>query len=68
MKNLNTFDWIALLLLIIGGINWGMIGLFNIDLVSTLFGDMTMLTRTIYTIVSVSALYTIYILTTKTQL
>jgi uncharacterized membrane protein YuzA (DUF378 family) len=66
MKNLNAFDWAMLVLLVIGGANWGMISLFNIDLVSTLFGEMTSLSRVVYGLVGVSALYTVYILATKT--
>ncbi len=65
MKNLNIFDLIALVLLVIGGVNWGLVGAFNIDLVSSIFGNMTMLTRVVYGLVGVSALYSIYILTVK---
>lgn len=68
MKNLNAFDWVALVLLVVGGVNWGMISLFDMDLVSTLFGDMTMLTRVVYGAVGVSALYSVYILFAKTIL
>ena len=67
MKNLNAFDWLTLVLLIIGGLNWGMISVFNIDLVSSLFGVMTMASRVIYGLVGLSAVYTMYILSTKTQ-
>lgn len=54
---MNTIDWIAMILLIIGGLNWGLVGLFNMDLVATLFGAKTMLSRTVYTLVGISALY-----------
>lgn len=57
MKNYNTFDWLALIVLIIGGVNWGMVGAFNINLVSLLFGEMTILTRLIYSLVGLSAIY-----------
>ncbi len=67
MKNLNVFDWVALALVVIGGVNWGLIGLFNLDLVSTLFGVMSVLSRVVYVLVGVSALYTILILSTKAQ-
>lgn len=67
MKNLNALDWTALTLLIIGGINWGVISVSGIDLVSTLFGAATMLSRIVYGLVGISALYTIYILTARTQ-
>jgi len=67
MKNLNTFDWVVFILLIIGGLNWGMIALFNIDLVSSIFGSMSTITRVIYGMVGISAIYSIYILSTKTD-
>lgn len=67
MKNLNAFDWVALLILIIGGVNWGLISLFNLDIVSYIFGTMTMLTRVIYGLVGLSAVYTIYLLSSKTN-
>lgn len=67
MKNLFAFDWIALILLIIGGINWGLISLFSIDLVSSIFGVMTLLTRIVYGLVGLSAVYSIYILAVKTK-
>ncbi|WP_019142829.1 DUF378 domain-containing protein [Noviherbaspirillum massiliense] len=59
-KRMNAVDWIAMVLLIIGGINWGLVGLFDVDLVATLFGDMSPLSRIIYVIVGLSALYSIY--------
>ncbi len=43
-------------LVIIGALNWGLIGAFNFDLVSFLFGDMTFLTRALYTIIGLSAI------------
>ncbi len=67
MKNLTAIDLLALIVLIIGGINWGMIGLFNVDIVSSVFGTMTMFTRIVYSLVGLSALYSIYILSTKTK-
>ena len=44
-------DYTALTLVIIGAINWGLIGLFRLDLVSLLFGNMTWLSRVVYTLV-----------------
>lgn len=57
---LSTMDWIAMILTIVGGINWGLIGLFDINLVSALFGEGTLLTRLIYIVVGLSALYALY--------
>ena len=46
----------ALTLLIIGGLNWGLIGLFNYNLVDAIFGNATWLTRIVYIIVGVAAI------------
>lgn len=59
-NSMTAVDWLAMTLLIIGGVNWGLIGLFNFDLVATLFGEMTTLSRLVYTLVGLSALYSIY--------
>ncbi len=59
-SRLNAADWIALTLLIVGGVNWGLIGLFQTDLVAALFGEMSALSRAIYTLVGLSGLYAIY--------
>jgi hypothetical protein len=48
---------LALLLVVIGGVNWGLVGLFNFDLVATVFGVMSFLTRTVYIVVGLSAVY-----------
>jgi len=52
---------IAMILLIIGGLNWGLVGLFNFDLVAALFGGTvgtySTLSRVIFTIVGIAALY-----------
>lgn len=48
---------ITLLLLIVGGLNWGLVGLFGFDLVAALFGEMSLLSRIIYTLVGASALW-----------
>ena len=46
---------VSYLLIIIGALNWGLIGAFNFDLVARLFGDMTIWTRTVYLLVGISA-------------
>lgn len=43
--------------MIIGAINWGLIGLFNFNLVEAIFGDMTLLSRIIYILVGVAGVY-----------
>jgi uncharacterized membrane protein YuzA (DUF378 family) len=54
MKPINL---ITLILLIVGGLNWGLVGLFNFDLVAALFGAGSLLARAVYTLVGVSALW-----------
>lgn len=56
MRNLSTFDWIALVLVVIGGINWGLVGLFNFNLVAAIFGEATILSRIIYDLVGLAAI------------
>lgn len=53
----NALDWIAQLLLIVGGINWGLVGLFNVDLVATIFGSGSLISRVVYILVGVAALW-----------
>ena len=55
---------IALVFTIIGAINWGLIGIFDFDLVATIFGDMTLLSRIVYTIVGIAGLINIGLLFT----
>jgi len=57
MKSLSTLDWIALILVVIGGLNWGLIAVANFDLVAALFGDLSALSRIIYGLVGLSAIY-----------
>lgn len=57
---LTAVDWIAMVLLIVGGLNWGLIGLMNLDLVAVLLGEATMASRVVYLLVGLSALYAIY--------
>ena len=46
-----------MILLIIGGLNWGLVGILRFDLVFLIFGPMTAATRAVYVLVGVSALY-----------
>lgn len=62
MGKLSVLDWIAFILLVIGGLNWGLVGVFKFDLVKAIFGDMSVVSRIIYILVGVAALYAIYFL------
>ncbi len=59
---INAIDIVALLLVIVGGINWGLVGLFNFDLVAAIFGVMTPFSNLVYILVGVAAIYGIYLL------
>ncbi len=48
---------LTLILLIVGGLNWGLVGLFGFDLVAALFGDMSTLSRIVYVLVGASAVW-----------
>jgi len=53
-----TWDWVALSLVIMGAINWGLIGLFRFDLIAVIFGGMeSIVSRIIYTIIALAGLY-----------
>jgi uncharacterized membrane protein YuzA (DUF378 family) len=54
---MNILNWIAFILLVVGGLNWGLVGLFGFDLVAAIFGDMTILSRIVYSLVGLSALF-----------
>lgn len=58
---MSALDWIAMTLLIIGGLNWAVVGLFNVDVVASLFGIQSPATRLIYVLVGIAALYSIYL-------
>ena len=52
---LNTLYKVCLALLIVGGLNWGLVGILNFDLVAFIFGEGSLLARIVYTIVGVAA-------------
>jgi hypothetical protein len=56
----NVLDWIALVLVIIGGLNWGLIGVFKLNIVETILGIGT-ITNIVYILVGIAAIYTIYL-------
>lgn len=55
----NWLDYTLLTLVIIGAINWGLIGFFRFDLVAFLFGNLSWLSRIVYALVGIGGLYTI---------
>ena len=56
---MKIIDIIALILIIVGAINWGLIGIFNFNLVETLFGGFSVISRIVYILVGISGLWSI---------
>lgn len=57
MGKLNVVDCIALVLVIVGGLNWALVGILKFDLVAWIFGDMAVVSRIVYILVGVAAVY-----------
>lgn len=57
---MGTLGWITFLLVVIGGLNWGLVGFFGFDVIKVLFGDMTTIARVIYGLVGLAALYELF--------
>lgn len=65
---MRTLDVICWVLLVIGGLNWGLVGLFEFDLVAALFGGPeAILSKIIYTLVGLSAVYELFALRGQTR-
>jgi uncharacterized membrane protein YuzA (DUF378 family) len=62
MKKLSGLDWIALILVIVGGLNWGLVGFFKFDLIAAIFGSMGAISRVIYALVGLAAIWMIVIM------
>lgn len=54
---MKTLPTLTMILLIVGGLNWGLVGLFGFDLVASIFGEMSLISRLVYTLVGASAIY-----------
>ena len=57
---MKTIRWIAWLLVVVGAINWGLVGVFHFNLVSALFGGVAHLEKIIYALVGLSGLYMLF--------
>lgn len=54
---MNILIYIAKILVIVGALNWGFVGIFDFDLIERLFGHMSTLSRILYTLVGLSAVF-----------
>lgn len=59
---MKVIDTIALILVIVGAVVWGLIGIFNFNLVDAIFGEMSIVSRIIYILVGISGLWAIKLL------
>lgn len=57
MRSINIIDWLAIILVIVGGLNWGLVGLFNFNLVTYIFASQPLVERIIYIVVGLAAIY-----------
>lgn len=65
MAKMSTLDWTAFVLIVVGGINWGLVGIgnfikFDLDLVNLIFGSIPVLRDIVYIVVGLAAVYGIY--------
>lgn len=60
MKGSRALNTAAIVLVIVGGLNWLLVGAFDFDLVAALFGEMSGLSRAVYVLVGIAAVYTIF--------
>lgn len=61
MKKNNVVDWVAVVLVVVGALNWGLVGAFGFNLVTTLLGEGT-LANIVYILVGLAGLYELYAL------
>ena len=54
---MGPMGWIVVILVIVGGLNWGLVGAFNFDLVAAIFGTMSVASRVVYVLVGLAALW-----------
>jgi uncharacterized membrane protein YuzA (DUF378 family) len=57
MKKLSILDWTTLAIVIAGGINWGLEGIFNFNVIGAILGDMSIASRFIYALIGICTLY-----------
>ncbi len=62
---LNVLDWIALVLVVVGAVNWGLVGLFQFDLVYYLLQSVYVVAQIVYVVVGVAGLYLFFSLLAK---
>lgn len=65
MKFLNGLDWVALILVVVGALNWGLVGLFDFNLVEYLFEAWPVVMKVVYVLVALAGIYLLFALPAK---
>ena len=60
MKQMGALDWVVFVLLVVGALNWGLVGLADVNVVEAILGAVPVLLRLVYILVGVAGLYKIY--------
>jgi len=60
IRHKDTLEFMAILLLVIGGLNWGLVGLLNLDLIKILLGPVLILQQIVYILIGLAALVVVY--------
>ena len=59
MKKMSGLDWLSWILLVIGGLNWGLVGLFDLDVIAKIFAGAPVVAMIIYILVGLSAIWSL---------
>lgn len=62
-RNPSVLTWLSIVLVVVGALNWGLVGLFKFDLVAAIFGSMSVLSRIVYVLVALAALHLLSVAT-----
>ena len=60
MRKMSVVEWVAFVLVVVGALNWGLVGLLGFNLVTTVFGEGSLLTAVVYDLVGLAALVELY--------
>ncbi len=65
MAKKTALEWAVFVLIVVGGLNWGLVGLFGLNVIQAIFGSVPILVQAIYVLVGLAALYKLYIVASK---
>ncbi len=60
MKQMGTLDWLVFVLLVVGALNWGLVGLLNTNVVELVLGSIPVLVKLVYILVGIAGLWKLY--------